>query len=229
MTEIMDVPHILQQEQWDCGLASAKMIFRYCNVSLGEGDEKLMKACKELEIKKAIWTVDLAHLMAKFNIKHDFYTLTFGVDPKYSTVEFYNSNTYFSDFLEEEHRINKLFLEAQDRGIIASKKSLSRDEIISRLKERQPAVVLIDASLLVCLECDDTKQDREFGCCQREEEEEEGYIGHFIVACGYNIEKEQIFYRNPARPIDLCCCSFENFDVARKSHGTDEDILFIQR
>ncbi|XP_030847463.1 uncharacterized protein LOC592643 isoform X3 [Strongylocentrotus purpuratus] len=86
MGEIIEVQHILQQEEWDCGLACARMIFRYCNISLGEGDTELTRVCKDLEIQKAVWTIDLAHLMSKFNIKHDFYTITFGVDPKYSTV-----------------------------------------------------------------------------------------------------------------------------------------------
>ena len=26
---------------------------------------------------------------------------------------------------------------------------------------------------------------------------------------------------------ELCCCSLKSFDVARKSHGTDEDLLFL--
>ncbi|XP_030847464.1 protein GUCD1-like isoform X1 [Strongylocentrotus purpuratus] len=230
MGEIIEVQHILQQEEWDCGLACARMIFRYCNISLGEGDTELTRVCKDLEIQKAVWTIDLAHLMSKFNIKHDFYTITFGVDPKYSTVEFYNSNTF--EFSGEEFRINNLFQEAKDKGIIASKKSLVRDEIVSRLREGQPAIVLIDASILHCQMCEGTRQQQylQLGCCHKDREEEErGYIGHFIVACGCNLEKGQIFYKNPARPVDLCCCSFENFDAARKSHGTDEDILFIHR
>ena len=26
---------------------------------------------------------------------------------------------------------------------------------------------------------------------------------------------------------ELCCCTFDVFDTARKSYGTDEDLLFI--
>ena len=53
------------------------------------------------------------------------------------------------------------------------------------------------------------------------------YLGHFIVLVGYDDNKRLIFYRNPATSKKLSFTSYFNFEIARKSFGTDQDILFI--
>ena len=53
------------------------------------------------------------------------------------------------------------------------------------------------------------------------------YFGHFIVLIGFDDRKSLVFYRNPASRKPLSCTSYLNFEKARLSYGTDEDILFI--
>ena len=53
------------------------------------------------------------------------------------------------------------------------------------------------------------------------------YLGHFVVLIGYDDNKKLIFYRNPATSKKLSFTSYFNFEIARKSFGTDQDILFI--
>jgi C1A family cysteine protease len=53
------------------------------------------------------------------------------------------------------------------------------------------------------------------------------YLGHFIVLVGYDDNKRLFFYRNPATSKKLSFTSYFNFEIARKSFGTDQDILFI--
>ncbi|XP_072163560.1 protein GUCD1-like [Diadema setosum] len=246
---VIDVPHILQNKEWDCGLACTRMILRYCDILSGDDDEeKLELACKTVGIHQSVWTIDIAHLMAHFGIKHQFFTITLGVDPTYSSVGFYNSD--YCNFSEEEIRINHLFRNAAEEGISVQKKSLEREEILSELDDGHPAIVLVDANILHCDGCHRyqfSSQDSEVedessnvisdclsNCFQHEGgdtegEEEKGYAGHFVVICGLDQEKKHIFHKNPARSCDTCCCSFDNFDLARRSHGTDEDILFIHR
>lgn len=52
-------------------------------------------------------------------------------------------------------------------------------------------------------------------------------MGHFIVLVGYDDDKEIIFYRNPSRSENLSYTTFASIETARKSYGTDQDILFI--
>ena len=53
------------------------------------------------------------------------------------------------------------------------------------------------------------------------------YLGHFIVVIGYDHAKNIMFYRNPARTKTLSYTDYTSFEAARKSYGTDQDILFI--
>lgn len=53
------------------------------------------------------------------------------------------------------------------------------------------------------------------------------YCGHFIVLIGYDDNRQIVFYRNPASSKNLSITSYANFEKARKSYGTDEDVLFI--
>ena len=58
-------------------------------------------------------------------------------------------------------------------------------------------------------------------------ERKNNYQGHFIVIIGYDDTKKLIFYRNPATSKKLSFTSYFNFEISRKSFGTDQDILFI--
>ena len=72
-----------------------------------------------------------------------------------------------------------------------------------------------------CLE----KKVDSFFCCKKFKRN--NYLGHFIVIVGYDDNKRLIFYRNPATSKKLSITSYFNFEIARKSFGTDQDILFI--
>jgi hypothetical protein len=62
---------------------------------------------------------------------------------------------------------------------------------------------------------------------EMEEKNDLAYCGHFIVVIGYDDMKKIIFYRNPSTSKCLSYTSEYNFELARKSFGTDEDILFV--
>lgn len=53
------------------------------------------------------------------------------------------------------------------------------------------------------------------------------YCGHYITLIGYDDTKELIFYRNPSSSQNFSFTSYLNFEIARKSYGTDQDILFV--
>lgn len=53
------------------------------------------------------------------------------------------------------------------------------------------------------------------------------YCGHYITLIGYDDIKELIFYRNPSSSLNFSFTNYLNFEIARKSFGTDQDILFV--
>jgi hypothetical protein len=53
------------------------------------------------------------------------------------------------------------------------------------------------------------------------------YSGHFIILIGYDDNRHLIFYRNPASKRNFSYTTYFDFELARRSYGTDEDILFL--
>ena len=53
------------------------------------------------------------------------------------------------------------------------------------------------------------------------------YQGHYVLACGYDLPRQKIVYRNPSLCDRECVMSFQTFEDARSSYGTDDDIIFV--
>lgn len=53
------------------------------------------------------------------------------------------------------------------------------------------------------------------------------YCGHYIVLIGYDDSRRLVFYRNPSSSNDFSFTSYSSFECARRSFGTDEDLIFI--
>uniref|UniRef100_A0A803M3K4 Guanylyl cyclase n=1 Tax=Chenopodium quinoa TaxID=63459 RepID=A0A803M3K4_CHEQI len=54
-----------------------------------------------------------------------------------------------------------------------------------------------------------------------------GYTGHYVVICGYDADKDEFEIRDPASSRKYQKISSKHLDEARKSFGTDEDLLLI--
>ncbi|XP_069789863.1 protein GUCD1 isoform X2 [Narcine bancroftii] len=218
----LNVPVIQQSFHWDCGLACSRMVLQYLHPV---SEEEFQAACWRLQFSESVWTIDLAYLMQQFGVGHKFCTQTLGVDKGYRYQSFYRKH-----FDTEEDRVNQLFACAAAHGVKVEKRSVTIQEIQEHLSQGHVAVVLVNAILLVCDLC---SPPIKFCCllpigqkcfCRKPD-----YQGHFIVVCGYNRASGCIFYNNPAYTDRVCCTSVSNFNEARVSYGTDEDILFVYK
>ncbi|XP_060573420.1 protein GUCD1-like [Ruditapes philippinarum] len=214
------VPLCMQSYSWDCGLACASMVLQY----FGKDAHKVYTTdLEELKCGESIWTIDLACLMQKYCIKHTLCTITLGVDKGYSKQAFYSGK-----FSVDEERVSKLFEESGSNGIDVQQRSVTRDEILDHIMKGNLCIALVDWNELECIWCDRLKcQTSCFSClsskcCG-------SYQGHYVVVCGFDKKKKRIFYKNPSYDEELCCSRMDKFDVARKSYGTDEDLLFIYK
>ncbi|XP_071946643.1 protein GUCD1-like isoform X2 [Antedon mediterranea] len=213
------VPLVLQEKDWDCGIACSKMVLQYLNASSFEED-KFASVCKQLGFDTSVWTIDIASIFNEYNIDHLMCTQTLGVDHTYETEAFYQNKS----FSYEEKRINTLFKEAASLGMRIKKRSVDIGEIIKHLKAGNVIIILVDSNILEHHDSElTTNSTNEI---IRNEGTQNQYQGHFIVVCGYNLDNEFITYRDPGCQ-GMFHSKFDNFDEARKAHGTDEDILFI--
>ncbi|KAL2091808.1 hypothetical protein ACEWY4_011606 [Coilia grayii] len=186
-------------------------------------EEDFQSACWDLKLTESVWTIDLAYLMCHLGVKHRFCTQTLGVDKGFKNQSFYKKH-----FETEEDRVNELFLRAESRGVVVKKCSVSVQELQEHVCAGHVAIVLVNAVLLVCEMCSVPVKY----CCflpvgQKCFCKKPDYQGHFVVVCGFSRTTGSIFYNNPAFSDRVCCTSISNFEEARRSYGTDEDILLI--
>lgn len=205
------VPHVEQLCSWDCGLACVLMVLK----TLGIAGHDL-KSLGELCCTSSIWTVDLAHLLRLFDVEVAFLTVTIGANPSFAVETFYQENME-----EDGERVNKLFEKAPEVGIQVQWRSISAQELSMLILSGQYlAIALVDKRKLcypwleeLCLS----------DCCGMIT----GYTGHYVVICGYDMDLDEFEIRDPASSSEHGRISSQALDEARKSFGTDEDLLLI--
>lgn len=210
-SHFVEVPHINQQNTWDCGLACVLMVLR----ALGACDCSIQELV-ELCCTTSIWTVDLAYLLQKFSVSFTYCTVTLGANPDFS-VETYYKDQLPSDLL----RVNMLFQEARKAGINIECRSVSAKEISDFiLSGKYVAIALVDQHKLSQSQLEDV-------CVSDYYSDYPGYTGHYVVICGYDAATNEFEIRDPASSRKHERVPSWCLEQAHKSFGTDEDFLLI--
>ncbi|GLC36565.1 hypothetical protein PLESTM_000460800 [Pleodorina starrii] len=206
------VPHCKQYFNWDCGLACVQMIlqasgFPHCDYRI------LRQFCATT----SIWTVDLAHLLRRFGLAVSFFTVTLGPNPAYANESFYMENME-----DDERRVSQLFVDAARVGIEVQQRSISSEEL---------QFWLLSGSCLVIVLVDKRKLDPWLAaadmCLPSLCGMELGYTGHYVLVVGYDGVSQEYVVRDPAAQEPDLRVSAAALDAARRSFGTDEDILVV--
>ncbi|XP_043714497.1 guanylyl cyclase 1-like [Telopea speciosissima] len=210
-SHFVEVPHISQLHSWDCGLACVSMVLR--TLDIGHCD---LHALGKLCHTTSVWTVDLAYILQKFSVSFCFFTITLGVNPKFSVETFYKEQ-----LTNDLVRVDRLFQQALEAGISIQRRSISGEEIsILILSGKYIVIALVDQSKLDQAWLEDVCDSR---FCGRDS----GYTGHYIVVCGYDASRDEFEIRDPANTRKSTWISLQCLDEAHKSFGTDEDLILI--
>ncbi|XP_050385070.1 guanylyl cyclase 1 isoform X1 [Argentina anserina] len=210
-SHFVEVPHINQLHSWDCGLACVLMVFRTFGI-----DSCDIQTLADLCCTNSIWTVDLAYLLQKFSIDFSYYTVTFGANPNYSGETFYKEQLP-NDLV----RVDTLFQKALEAGIRIKCRSVSREEICFLiLCGKYIAIVLVDQYKLSPFNQDNVIISDLCGS-------NSDYTGHYVIVCGYDTATDEFEIRDPACSRKHERVSSTCLEEARKSFGTDEDLLLI--
>lgn len=205
------VPHVRQLNSWDCGLACVLMVLKTLGID-GYDIQSLGQLC----CTSSIWTVDLAHLLRLFAVDVAFLTVTIGANPSFAVETFYKENME-----EDGERVNKLFEKAAQVGIQVQWRSIAVQELSMLLLSGQYlAIALVDKRKLSYPWLEELFLA---DCCAIST----GYTGHYVVICGYDMDTDEFEIRDPASSSECGKISSNALDEARKSFGTDEDILLI--
>ncbi|XP_018722722.2 guanylyl cyclase 1 [Eucalyptus grandis] len=164
----------------------------------------------------SIWTIDLAYLLQKFSVKFSYYTVTLGANPNYSDETFYKYQ-----LPTDVVRVNKLFREVIKAGISIWCRSISEEQIsLLILSGKYVAIALVDQHKLSRSWVEDV-------CASGLGDSGPGYTGHYIVICEYDTDEDEFKIRDHASSRKQDKVTSRCLSEARKSFGTDEDILLI--
>lgn len=210
-SHFVDVPHIKQLRSWDCGLACVLMVLR--TLGLNHYDlQDLEEMCRTT----SIWTVDLAYLLQKLSISFSYFTVTLGANPDFSVENFYKEQ-----LANDIVRVDMLFQRSVEEGIKIERRSIKGEEIIFLILSGNYIVIaLVDQCIL-------SQPWKEDVCMPRFYTGTATYTGHYVVICGYDAHADEFEIRDPASSSKSNRISSKCLEVARKSYGTDEDIILI--
>lgn len=210
-SHFVEVPLINQLYSWDCGLACILMVFRTVGIN-SHNINSLTKLC----CTTSIWTVDLAYILQKFSISFSYYTVTFGVNPNYSVETFYKEQ-----LPNDVVRVDMLFKKSLEAGINIQCRSFSREEIcLLIVSGKYIAIALVDQHKLSRSWLKDVFMT-DFN------DSNSNYTGHYVIICGYDTLTDEFEIRDPASTSKHVRISSHCLEEARKSFGTDEDLLLI--
>ncbi|BFG00364.1 protein GUCD1 [Drosophila madeirensis] len=224
-----NLTHYQQRYNWDCGLSCIIMI-----LSTQQRDEMLTNfenICREEGFGSSTWTIDLCYLLLRYQVRHEYYTQTLGIDPNYS------QHTYYSKIIDkDEKRVTRKFKDAKAHGLRVEQRTVDMEVILRHLARHGPVILLTNASVLTCEICKRNVLEK-FGCfhipCIAQNTRlpaatNKRYAGHYVVLCGYDMATEKVFYHNPeVHDGHICRCLTDSMDTARRAYGTDEDIILI--
>ncbi|KAG8651405.1 guanylyl cyclase 1 isoform X4 [Manihot esculenta] len=175
-----------------------------------------IQALAELCCTTSIWTVDLAYLLQKFSVQFSYFTVTIGANPNYSAETFYKEQLP-TDLV----RVDMLFQKAREEGINIQCRSINEKEIsLLILSGKYIAIALVDQYKLSRSWMEDIILSGLNGS-------NSNYTGHYVVICGYDAGTDEFEIRDPASSRKSQRISSKCLEEARKSFGTDEDLLLI--
>jgi len=126
------VPHIGQEENWDCGLACLKMVLHAARPGMDPA-RLTNTALLQITQTRSIWTVDLAYALRSFDIAFTFFTISSRVN---KTA--FHGLPFYKEIESDEERVNRCFNEAAQSSVQISVRSISGEELRDILIGRLP-------------------------------------------------------------------------------------------
>ncbi|MBX7142971.1 MAG: peptidase C39 family protein [Oligoflexia bacterium] len=196
----LDVPFLINAKL-DCGPIALAMVSAYFGVKTSlERIQELVVA----ETSGATWTLGLAAAAAELGLSVSLFSRSLGVRPENFSLDYYREHA--AGVSEAEAKLTVLANRCRKFGGHLEERQLSLNELFALISSGAVPVMLIDWAKVVG---------------------KPNYIGHFVPLVGYNDSDVYIHNPGPDRAEPFMPLSHDLFELARKSPGTDEDILVV--
>lgn len=201
----LDVPFFEQEGRNSCAAASLRMTLAYFGKEFTE-QELLSQLFPEPS--GIIWDIDVARLAGKNGFDVEFYTKALYLNPELLTLDMYQKET---DGTQAAKKVERLVKEAQSFGVKTIEQPIPLDEIQSKIDNGKIAIVLLNWKIV-------DPRDGQYN-----------FQGHVVPIVGLDDkfvyvhqQDAHVTQSQPFMPIPKPV-----FEAARKSNGTDEDIIFV--
>ncbi|MEX0877393.1 MAG: peptidase C39 family protein [Candidatus Spechtbacterales bacterium] len=194
-----EVPFFKQTTPLNCGPSVLRMAVAYFDKDLGIDVFEKATGTKE---GKSLSTIQIAIAAASLGYGVDFYSTHPVFNPENEELDYYQKYSD-SDRGSSEERLER----AKENNVSVHEQSLELDELLGFLGDNSIPIVLLNWSIV--------------------KGEDAGYQGHFVPVVDY--DENNVYIHNSGfldgsanMPIKR-----EVFDKARKSKGTDEDVVVV--
>ena len=194
-------PFHRQTTELNCGPAALQMALEFLGktCSIEELEELL-----EIKQGKGISTIKLAIAARKLGFRAEFFSNVLGFNPGNLELDFYKKHGDLTQSSDAE----KLLAEAISLGVELHEASLPLAAILDNVREDRVLLILLDWGVIRGLS---------------------EYRGHFVPVVGYDADNIYVHNQGFHNTQPYFPISRELFEKARKSAGTDEDIVVIQK
>jgi Guanylylate cyclase len=239
----MDLPadlHYSQKHTWDCGLAccaaAAGLLLEKAAssaASIEAAYEALLPLVENSAGGNGVWSIELAlalqEILKSRRITPSFHSTLLGINESHGALSFYSKGDTLA---ADKPRVEALFDKAKAAGLPMYQHKKPLDVICDKLSKKEAIfIALIDLRRLRCQRCLPFLGTGSFQFV---------FAGHYVLLLDYDYKSDSFRYLDPAKPRLLlhssssaehphcnCVMLASDFEAARTSIGTDEDLIEI--
>lgn len=201
---ILNIPFYKQNDKLDCGPTALNMVLDYLGKKSFSREQ--LQDLLDRDRSGVTWTIGIAKTSAQLGFKTELYTSSLGFNPKNYELEFYQK--FADEQSSSEQKIERLKMEAVKFGVHMEEKIFSLEELLSRINESCVPIILLDWGKI---------------------KGTDKFQGHFVPIVGYDENNVYVHNQDPINPQPNLAINRDLFEQARKSNGTDEDVVFMSR
>lgn len=199
----LNIPFYRQTSDTNCGPTALKMALDYFG-SIHDID--MLEEKSEIKKGKGVFTLQLANTAAKLGFQTKMISKHMEIDISHAHMDFYKK--YAADVNADNSK--RLIQDAIASGVTLEEKVISLQELLAMVNEKCAIIVLLDWNII------SPKQGRT-------------YVGHFVPIVGYDEKYVYVHNQGWENTKEYVPIERDVFDRARKSQGTDEDIIIISK
>jgi hypothetical protein len=198
----LPVPFFKQTTPFNCGPTALRIVIGFLDKDIGID---ILENETGRTGNKGTNTIQLAVASASLGYKTKLFTTHLSYNEENRKLDYYKKYDAMN-----EQKFDTWFQKAKELKMGMKEESISIDELLKFVTDKSLPIALVDWNVI-------------------KGETEKGYRGHFLPIVGY--DKENVYVHNPSfsNPAPFFQIKKDIFNKARKSQGTDEDVVVIYK